>query len=186
MWPKAKHFPRHRALGTNGFLAPLSFKRQTELMNLRLSPLELERFPAWQERSRQEYEADLLATGESSEDAHRHAMQAMDSEFPEGKPTEHNAVFDALDDSGNLVGYLWIGHDTTGDSQSWWVWDVLVEPDYRGQGLGRKIMELGELYAKSQGAKTLGLSVFGFNRTARGLYESMGYEATTLKMRKVL
>lgn len=47
-------------------------------------------------------------------------------------------------------------------------------------------MELAENYAVSQGAKTLGLSVFGFNRAAQGLYESLGYETTSIKMKKRL
>jgi hypothetical protein len=47
-------------------------------------------------------------------------------------------------------------------------------------------MVLGEEYARAQGAHTLGLSVFGFNTGARGLYESLGYETTSVKMRKKL
>lgn len=47
-------------------------------------------------------------------------------------------------------------------------------------------MRFSEDYARSQGAETLGLNVFGFNTTARGLYESLGYETTSVKMRKQL
>lgn len=55
-----------------------------------------------------------------------------------------------------------------------------------GQGFGRRGMQLAEDYARSHGATTLGLSVFGFNHAARGLYESLGYEVTSVKMRKAL
>ncbi|MDN6795178.1 MAG: hypothetical protein L0L69_09055 [Propionibacterium sp.] len=47
-------------------------------------------------------------------------------------------------------------------------------------------MQLAEDYTRSQGATTLGLSVFGFNHAARGLNESLGYEVTSVKMRKAL
>jgi ribosomal protein S18 acetylase RimI-like enzyme len=47
-------------------------------------------------------------------------------------------------------------------------------------------MVLGEEYARAQGAHTLGLSVFGFNTSARGLYESLGYKTTSIKMLKRL
>jgi len=69
---------------------------------------------------------------------------------------------------------------------SWWVWDVVIDPEHRGQGYGRAAMQLAETYAHARGARTLGLSVFGFNSAARGLYESLGYETTSVKMRKHL
>ena len=47
-------------------------------------------------------------------------------------------------------------------------------------------MQLAEDYARSQGARTLGLNVFGFNHGARGLYESLGYEVVATKMKKSL
>ena len=47
-------------------------------------------------------------------------------------------------------------------------------------------MLLGEEHARSHGARSLGLSVFGFNTGARGLYDSLGYETTSVKMLKKL
>lgn len=69
---------------------------------------------------------------------------------------------------------------------AWWVWDIAIDADKRGRGLGRPAMLLGEEYARARGAHTLGLSVAGFNTGARGLYESLGYETTSVKMRKKL
>lgn len=97
-----------------------------------------------------------------------------------------NAVFDLVHDTDGTVGYLWIGRDRSGDYASWWVWDMLVEPEYRGKSYGRAAMRLAEDHARAAGARTMGLSVFGHNETARGLYESIGYEATSIKMRKHL
>jgi hypothetical protein len=42
-------------------------------------------------------------------------------------------VFDLVDDTGQIVGYLWIGRDNSDDDSSWWVWDVVVEPDMKPQ-----------------------------------------------------
>ena len=106
--------------------------------------------------------------------------------FPAGAPSTDNAVFDLVDDTDDVVGYLWIGRDNSGDNTSWWVWDVLVESEHRGKGFGKAAMQLAEDYARAAGARTLGLSVFGFNAAARGLYESAGYETTSVKMRKRL
>ncbi|MGP5641641.1 GNAT family N-acetyltransferase [Brachybacterium tyrofermentans] len=155
-------------------------------MTIELIPVATERFSAWLKRSRDEYAADLVATGEESETALQHATEALAHAFPEQLPTTGQAVFDLTDASGDAVGYLWLGHDSSGDPTSWWVWDVVIDPEHRGQGYGRAAMQLAETYAHARGARTLGLSVFGFNSVARGLYESLGYETTSVKMRKHL
>ena len=51
---------------------------------------------------------------------------------------------------------------------------------------GARPMLLAEEYATSHGARSLGLSVFGFNEVARALYESLGYATTSVKMAKAL
>ena len=151
-----------------------------------LVPLTPERFPSWRERCLAEYEADLIAAGETREEAHHHASDALERAFPSDAPTPGNAVFDVVTGAGDIVGYLWVGLDSSGDDSSWWVWDVVVEPAHRGKGYGRAAMRLAEDHARLKGARTLGLSVFGFNAAARGLYESVGYETTSVKMRKQL
>ncbi|MEV7603218.1 GNAT family N-acetyltransferase [Kitasatospora sp. NPDC089797] len=155
-------------------------------MTVTLRPLDVQHFPGWLERSRVEYAKDLVALGQTPEDAHRHAGETMARSFPSGTPTPGHAVFDVVDDAGVTVGYLWIGPDMSDDAGAWWIWDIVIDADKRGRGLGRMAMLLGEEYARTQGAHTLGLSVFGFNTGARGLYESLGYETTSVKMRKKL
>ena len=78
------------------------------------------------------------------------------------------------------------GEDVSADPGAWWVWDIVINADQRGQGFGRAAMLLGQEYARRHGAITLGLSVFGFNTGARGLYDSLGYETTSVKMLKKL
>ncbi|WP_286160553.1 GNAT family N-acetyltransferase [Streptomyces yunnanensis] len=143
-------------------------------------------FPAWLERSRAEYAKDLVAAGQTPEDAHRHADESMARSFPSGSPGPGHVVFDVVDGAGVAVGYLWIGPDTSDDAGAWWIWDIVIDADKRARGLGRRVMVLGEEYARAQGAHTLGLSVFGFNTGARGLYESLGYQTTSVKMLKRL
>jgi ribosomal protein S18 acetylase RimI-like enzyme len=148
--------------------------------------LDARAFPAWFERCRAEYAADLVTAGRTPEDANRHADETMADSFPSGAPSPGHAVFEVLDEAGLTIGYLWIGPDTSGNADSWWVWDIVIDAEKRGLGFGRTAMLLGEEYARAQGAHTLGLHVFGFNTGARGLYESLGYETTSVKMRKRL
>ncbi|MFI0977802.1 GNAT family N-acetyltransferase [Streptomyces sp. NPDC021093] len=152
-----------------------------------LRPLDAEHFPAWLSRSRADYAQELVALGQTSEDAYRQADETMAHSFPSGAPTQDHAVFDVVDDAGAAVGHLWIGPDRSDDADAWWVRDIAIDADKRGRGPGRRAMLLGllgEEYARARGAHTLGLSVAGFNTGARGLDESLGYETTSVKMRK--
>jgi len=137
-------------------------------------------------RSTAEYSADLVAAGVPEDKARADAYGTMERAFPDGLPSPTNAVFILMDSTLGNVGYIWIGHDSSGVPTSWWVWDIVVEVEHRGNGFGRQAMILAEGYARAHGGQTLGLNVFGFNATARGLYESLGYETTSVKMRKAL
>lgn len=155
-------------------------------MPVALRPMPAQRLPAWIERSTSEYAKDLVASGQSFAEAHAHAADGMKVSFPSGVPSPGHVVFDVINDAGEAAGYVWIGPDTSADPAAWWIWDLCIDADQRGRGLGRAAMLLGEEYARTQGAQTLGLSVFGFNTGARRLYESLGYETTSVKMAKKL
>ena len=155
-------------------------------MTATLRPLDRSLLPEWIDRSAAEYARDLVATGRPEEWAHRHAVDGMAESFPGGAPMPGHEVFEVVDDAGVAVGYLWIGPDTSGDAGAWWIWDVLVEPEHRGRGLGREAMRLAEEHARTQGAHAIGLNVFAFNAAARGLYESLGYETASMRMAKRL
>lgn len=155
-------------------------------MSLTLRPMSLADFPNWLTHSAAKYAADLVAAGSTSKDAKRQAQSSIKESFPGGCPSAEHAVFELLDNRTAVVGYLWVGRDRSDDPTAWWVWDIFVEPQYRGKGYGKAGMLLAEKYAASQGAASIGLNVFGFNSSARGLYESIGYHTTNVKMRKSL
>ncbi|WP_405162844.1 GNAT family N-acetyltransferase [Nocardia sp. NBC_01499] len=155
-------------------------------MPVALRHLDARRLPAWLAHSRDEYTKDLVVMGQSPEDAYQQAGESLARSFPSGMPKPGHVVFDVIDDAETIVGYLWIGPASSGLVGAWWIWDITIDADKRGQGLGRKAMLLGEQYARTQGATTLGLNVFGFNTGARALYESLGYETTSIKMLKKL
>ncbi len=70
--------------------------------------------------------------------------------------------------------------------KAFWVWEVVVDEQHRGRGLGRAAMLLAEEQARAAGAVELGLNVFGYNTVARALYESLAYETLSMQMRKQL
>lgn len=153
-------------------------------MSIQLQKLPTEDFKSWLQRSTNEYIGDLVASGQNPAQASAQAKSTMDSAFLQGHPTADNAVFNVYHENLGVVGYLWVGTDTSEDPAAWWIWDIVIDSDQRGKGLGRRTMLLAEDYARSMGARTLGLNVFGFNTTALELYKSVGYETTSLKMRK--
>jgi GNAT superfamily N-acetyltransferase len=105
--------------------------------------------------------------------------------FPRGTPGDNHLVYDVVAD-GKPVGYLWIGPHAAGQISAWWVWDIAIDADQRGKGFGREAMLLAEDRVREHGGSTLGLNVFGFNAAGRALYESLAYEATSVRMLKKL
>jgi len=58
----------------------------------------------------------------------------------------------------------------------WMVGNVAVHPDWRGQGIGRALVEEAVQKAARRGAAWIGLEVRQDNDVAIGLYERMGFE----------
>jgi len=147
--------------------------------------METARLQSWIAASKSEYLDDLVRAGEPAEQAGASVEQTFARYFPMGAPAENHLVYDVVAD-GSRAGYLWIGPHAAGQVSAWWVWDIAIDADRRGQGLGRQAMVLAQDRVRELGGSTLGLNVFGFNAAGRGLYESLGYETTSVRMLKKL
>jgi len=62
--------------------------------------------------------------------------------------------------------------------------DVVVAPQFDGQGIGSAMLEFAERWAKEHRCKHLTLSVFPANTRAQQLYERHGFGIETLRMAK--
>ena len=60
------------------------------------------------------------------------------------------------------------------------------EQAYRGKGYGKQAMLALEQWCMQEGLRRIALNVFAFNKTAIGLYESLGFQATNFQMKKDL
>ncbi len=67
-----------------------------------------------------------------------------------------------------------------------WIYAIEVDAAVRGKGYGRALLAALEDRVREHGVATIGLNVFGENHVARRLYESAGYETTSLQMRKTV
>jgi ribosomal protein S18 acetylase RimI-like enzyme len=98
-----------------------------------------------------------------------------------------NVLFIAEVD-GERAGLLWFGPNrnlVTGEEEGW-IYNVTVLPAYRGQGIGRLLMEHAERHAKEAGFPVIGLMVAVHNQTARDLYHRLEYQDSNILMRKRL
>lgn len=86
------------------------------------------------------------------------------------------------------VGQVWLGtaRDPYTGEVGGYIYDLYLEPAFRGQGIGRALMEAAEAASRQRGDKTLNLAVAVWNSTARTLYESLGYAPERLTMSKTL
>lgn len=99
-----------------------------------------------------------------------------------------NAAYIARNETGQRAGFIWLIRSTSGFTAAAfaWIMCVYVEPGFRGQGIGRRLMELGETWAEEKGLIDIILNVSNENETAIRLYESMGYKIETRRYNKKL
>ena len=107
----------------------------------------------------------------------------FDFEHPDAR------VFIARNEEDVPCGYLWMGMrnskdvwDTEGPQ---WIYDIVVDPTFRGHGLGRKLMEKGEDFSRELNLN-LGLFVQTDNTPAIALYEKMDYHIKQVPISKKL
>jgi ribosomal protein S18 acetylase RimI-like enzyme len=132
-----------------------------------------------------DYRSQLLGAGFSSEEASLNIEQNGKALFDNGVPNDDQRVFHVMDDDVK-VGSLWLSTREKRNAGEWYVYDIMIDEEYRGNGFGRSTMRVAEEFVKSQGGAILELNVFGPNAVARSLYESLGYKTMTIGMRKDL
>lgn len=148
---------------------------RTAESRLVVEPMTADRFTRFAAASEAAFAEDLVASGRySAEDAVVESHRQMELELPDGIDSEGQELFTAHVD-GAEVGVLWIGVRRRGGRPHGFILDIEVAEDQRGKGYGRALMLAAEREAARLGADSIGLHVFGFNTSAIGLYESLGY-----------
>jgi ribosomal protein S18 acetylase RimI-like enzyme len=139
-------------------------------------------------RSRKGFVEGQVAAGEERAAVEARADAVNARVLRHGKPDPDHRMGNLVVD-GEIVGQLWAARDL---DNTWYVWDVLVEPGFRRLGYGRAAMVMAGEMAEADGATAIGLSVQASNRTALSLYRSLGYDvqdsdgSPLIRMRKPL
>ena len=155
---------------------------------LRLRPMSPDEFGPWRNFATEEYAAETQRNMLISAEA---AREKADGDFlrslPDGLSTPGHWVNVAEDaDSGERIGILWHGPGFRGDPGTAWLFDIWIEEEFRGKGLGRELMLLLEDEVRSLGKNRIELNVFGENERARSLYGSLGYSEMSRQLFKEL
>ncbi len=88
------------------------------------------------------------------------------------KLTTQPELFFVCLDANRLIGTAIAGYDGVRG----WVHKVASHPDYRGQGVGRLLMDAAERALTERGCVKLNLQVRAQNDPAAGFYASIGYD----------
>jgi ribosomal protein S18 acetylase RimI-like enzyme len=139
-------------------------------------------------------EAEIAWVGLEAERQHEVSREAVENQVAqrvvELRKDEgfHNEAFVARTEDGALAGFVWVAkdeNDSTGQLEALLLNQYVAEA-YRGQGLGRRLMETAEEWARQQGLSRISLGVEAQNTLGQRLYESLGYRVETLRMTKQL
>ena len=87
-------------------------------------------------------------------------------------------------DSGADVGTLWWTESDKAGRREAYVFQVEIEEQARRRGYARAAFRELERIARERGVQQLALHVFGHNHGARRLYDELGFEPTSLTLRK--
>ena len=122
----------------------------------------------------------LAESIEKSKEAHAALL-------PEGVLTPGQFFVHLRDrDSDERVGMLWWAEADKAGRREAYVYNVTIDEAARRRGYARAAFVELERVAREGGVQQLGLHVFGHNHGARRLYESLGFEPTSLTLRKIL
>ena len=103
---------------------------------------------------------------------------------------EPNIVILVAEHDGGVIGYTYAGLEGTdymslrGPAGA--LYDIVVDPAFRGQGVGRKLLDATIEALKAKGAPRVVLSTAQGNEVAQHLFERAGFRRTMIEMTREL
>ena len=145
-------------------------------------------FLRFRQASIRNYAAEQVRAGDWTEsEAPLLALKAFENLLPVGLATEGHELFEIIDaEADHVVGLLWYARRERAGEPIAYVYEVEIQPAFRRMGHARAAFLALEERAAAQGLRGISLHVFGHNRGARALYESLGYHDTHVSMFKPL
>ena len=155
------------------------------MASVTLVPMSPERFVTWRAYSVASYAEENVKSGRWTEDEALTRSQAdFEALLPDGADTAGHYLWSVVDTAGEEAGILWVATDRRPGYA--FIYDIEMNPDRRGQGLGTATLLALDDWCRANGIGTIGLHVFGHNKGAWELYKRMGYVETSVQMEKRL
>jgi ribosomal protein S18 acetylase RimI-like enzyme len=154
---------------------------------VRLRPLSGDETESFVASVRDSYTREMVTHGGMSEEE---AGAKAEADFAmlvcDGRPIAGQQLFWVEDaETGKRIGRVWLG-ERFGGQPVGFLYEIEIEPAFRGRGLGREALLRVEEEARRRGFIEIRLNVFGGNEFARSLYRSLGYAEFAIGMRKRL
>jgi SAM-dependent methyltransferase len=113
--------------------------------------------------------------------------------LPTGLDSPNHAFRIARDETGEELGFVWVGVAPGMPADTCLLFDIYVQEAYRGRGVAKTMLEQMLDSLKADGIRNIGLYVRADNAPARALYKKLGFVedeapkgASSLQMRKTL
>jgi ribosomal protein S18 acetylase RimI-like enzyme len=172
-------------LGLHALLFDGSPNHEKRMM-IYLKPMTPQTFEEFKQQSQASYAGDFAKVEDISfETALKNASEQFERLVSGGLETQGQLFFDVLETAtAKRLGFLWLGIQDRYGRKIASINDIMIEPSGRGRGLGKALMKLVEIESKKHGAVRVRLHVFHHNEVAKNLYTSMGFNPTSIDMRK--
>jgi ribosomal protein S18 acetylase RimI-like enzyme len=142
-------------------------------------------FPHWRARHEVEYAANMVDFGGvDPSSAKVKAAGDFAQLLTNGLTTDGHWLYTVEGNDGTPAGSLWLSERNDEQGTMLFVYDVHIDADRRGRGLGRAAMEFAADEARRRDIPRVVLNVFGGNEVARNLYRSLGYDEMAVWMVK--
>ena len=133
-----------------------------------------------------DFAADMVQSGNwHAEEALERSRKEHEKFLPDGLATKDHFLYTILDEERTKLGILWVQVKMGVHHREAFIFDFVIEEQFRGKGFGKQALIALDGIMKEMGVESISLHVFGFNTNAIGLYKKSGYEVTDLQMRKV-
>jgi len=155
---------------------------------VRVRPMTQAEYDHWQVHLADDYANEQVAAGRwPAQGALQRALEENARSLPDGLDTARMLLLRGVLDDDTPIGRAWVSLDHPREAPDVaFLYDIEVESDFRGQGLGRALLSAVEQAVREAGVGSLELNVFGRNHVAVRLYSSQVYEVVTQQMRKAL
>ncbi len=156
--------------------------------NVTLVPMSDEEFRAFRARAVIEYAEDKVKAGTWTEaEAPELSEETYSRYLPDGTATREHYLYTIYwGKKQQNVGCIWLHVPDAPAGKRAFLYEIRIEDEVQGLGLGQAAMHALDDTARSLGASSIGLHVFGHNPAALHVYEKAGYAVTDYKMAKTL